>query len=213
MQDLFEFHIQKANVGVLNMLNVKYVIQQDEEGQSYAALNPEANGNAWFVQKLKEVQSADQEIMALDSLDVKNEAVINTDEFSSINRFNFQVDSTASVTLTDYKPNHLTYRSRNSRAGVAVFSEMYYANGWKAIVDGEVTPYYKVNYVLRAMNVPAGDHIIEFKFEPQVVSAGGKVTLASSLLLGVLIIGGIGYSIWMRRKEQEQVEKTKGPKE
>ncbi|MCK5443840.1 MAG: hypothetical protein KAJ23_18300, partial [Maribacter sp.] len=90
MEDLFYFHIAQGNIKVLNMLNVKYVIQQDEEGKSYPALNPEANGNAWFVNKLIEVQSADEEIIALKNLEVKNEAVVNSSLFTGINRFNFR---------------------------------------------------------------------------------------------------------------------------
>ncbi|MCW5516636.1 YfhO family protein [Muriicola sp. Z0-33] len=201
MQDLYDFHIQKGNIGVFNMMNIKYVIQQDEEGKSYAGINPDANGNAWFISKLKEVSSADEEIMSLDSLDLKNEAVINSTVFSNINRFNFQKDSISSVTLTAYKPNHLTYRTRNSYAGVAVFSEMYYPNGWNAYIDGKMTNHFKVNYALRAMRVPAGDHIVEFKFEPVLINTGSKITLGSSLLLGLIIFGGIGFSYWRRKSE------------
>jgi len=203
MQDLYDFHIQKGNIGVYNMLNIKYVIQQDEEGKSYAGLNPDANGNSWFIATLKEVQSANEEILALDSLDLKNEAVVNTAIFSSINRFNFQKDSIASVTLTDYNPNHLKYRTRNSYAGVAVFSEMYYPNGWNAYLDGKLTSHFKVNYALRAMRVPAGDHIVEFKFEPVLIKTGSKITLSTSLLLGLIVLGGMGFTYWNRRKEAE----------
>ncbi|MEX0288716.1 MAG: hypothetical protein AB3N14_06360 [Flavobacteriaceae bacterium] len=202
MEDLFYFHIGKGNIGVLNMLNVKYVIQQDEEGQSYAALNPEASGNGWFIKRLQEVKSADEEILALDSLDVDNEAVVNTEIFTNVNRFNFQKDSTSTVSLEEYKPNHLTYRTRNPYPGVAVFSEMYYPNGWNAYIDGKKRPHFKVNYVLRAMTVPAGDHTVEFKFEPELIANGSKITLGSSVFIGLLTIGGIGYAYWRRRKEK-----------
>ncbi len=203
LQDLFDFHIYKNNIRVLNMLNVKYVIQQDEEGRSYAALNPEANGNAWFIEKLVAVKNADEEIKALDNLNVKHEAVINTTKFSAINRFNFQKDSTTAILLTDYKPNHLTYKATNPNAGIAVFSEMYYPSGWNAYIDGEAKAHFKVNYALRAIKVPAGNHTIEFKFEPALVETGGKITLASSLLLALVILGGIGFSIWRSRKEEK----------
>jgi hypothetical protein len=202
MQDLFDFHIYKNNIDVLNMLNVKYVIQQDEEGGNYAALNPEANGNAWFIQNLISVKNADEELLALDSLDVKNEAVVNTGKVASVNRFNFQKDSTALIRLTNYEPNHLTYQSENTNEGVAVFSEMYYPNGWNAYIDGTITPHFKVNYVLRALKVPAGNHTIEFKFEPTLISTGSKITLASSILLGLLVMGGLGYSLWTRKKKK-----------
>ena len=203
MQELFDFHVYKNNIRVLSMLNVKYVIQQDEEGRRYPAVNPDANGNAWFIKKLIEVKNADEEIKALENLDVRNEAVVNTNSFPNLNLFSFQKDSTASISLVDYEPNHLTYKSSNSNAGVVVFSEMYYADGWNAYIDGELKPHFKVNYVLRALKVPAGDYTIEFKFEPKLIETGSKITLASSLLLGLVVLGGIVFSVWRTRKKQE----------
>ena len=204
LQDLFDFYIYKGKIEILNMLNVKYVIQQDEEGKNIPSLNPDANGNAWFVNKLIEVKSADAEIQALENLDVKKEAVVNTSRFTTINRFNFHTDSLAAVALTDYKPNHLTYRSTNPNAGILVFSEMYYENGWNAYIDGQPKDHFRVNYVLRALNVPGGDHTIEFKFEPQVIKKGSQITLASSIILGLIILGGIGYSV--RRSSKKDGE-------
>lgn len=201
IQDLFDFHIYRNNVRVLSMLNVKYIIQQDKDGKQYPALNPYANGNAWFVDRLLPVTNANAEIKALDSLDVKNEAVINTKNFPNINRFEFQKDSTASIVLTHYEPNHLIYKSSNPNPGVGVFSEMYYADGWDAYLDGVKKPYFEVNYVLRAMDIPSGNHTIEFKFEPKLVQTGSKITLASSIILILIIMGGIGYSIWKSRKD------------
>ncbi len=203
IQDLFDFHIYKNNTRVLNMLNVKYVIQQDAEGKSYAALNPDAAGNAWFVQKLVEVNSANAEIKALDNLEVKREAVVNTAEFPALKRFNYPVESTASINLTSYKPNHLTYRSGNPNKGIAVFSEMYYPHGWNAYIDGKAATYFKANYALRAMELPAGDHTVEFKFEPVLVAEGSKITLASSILFVLILAGGIGFSVIRARKEAQ----------
>ena len=205
IQDLFDFHIYKNNIRVLNMLNVKYVLQEDEEGKSYPAINPNANGNAWFVDKLLQVKNADEEIRALDSLDVKNNAVVNTTTFRSLKRFDFDKDSTASVVLTEYTPNHLKYQSKNSNEGIIVFSEMYYPNGWNAYVDGTLTSHFKVNYVLRALQVSEGEHTIEFKFEPKVVETGSRITLASSIVIGLLVLGVIGYSFWQSRKNEEEV--------
>ncbi|MBQ4915518.1 YfhO family protein [Maribacter sp. MMG018] len=200
MQDLFDFHVYKGNLSVFNMLNVKYVVQQDEQGNKFPIQNPNANGNAWFVKNLQQVGSADEEIMALDSIDTKVTAVVNTNKFS-INRFEYQVDSTASITLTDYKPNHLTYSSNNSNPGVAVFSEMYYAHGWNAYIDGTPTDHFKVDYVLRAMRVPEGKHTIEFKFEPKVVEQGSKISLASTILLALVLLGGVGFTFYRNKKE------------
>ena len=103
----------------------------------------------------------------------------------------------------DYEPNHLTYTSKNTNAGVAVFSEMYYANGWNAYIDGKLVEHFKVNYVLRALKVPEGNHSIEFKFEPKVVQLGSQITLASTIVLGLVLIGGIGFTFWKARKEDE----------
>lgn len=204
MQDLFDFYLYRGNFKVLNMLNVKYVIQQDEEGRRYAGLNPEANGNAWFVSKLQEVKTADDEIMALADLDMAQEAVVNTSAFKNINRFNFQTDSTTTIDLIDYEPNHLTYTSKNENAGVAVFSEMYYGNGWQAYVDGQPQDHFRVNHVLRALKLPEGVHTVEFKFEPEVVQTGSTISLLSSMALGIVLLGGIGISFWRSKREEKE---------
>jgi hypothetical protein len=203
MQDLFDFHIYRNNFRVLNMLNVKYIIQQDDEGKKFPMTNPEVNGNAWFIERLIEVQSADEEIKALDSLDVVNEAVVNTVDFTQIDEFNFPKDSLASITLKEYKPNHLTYSTSNDNNGLAVFSEMYYPGDWKAYIDGKPVDHFKVNYVLRAMNIPRGRHTVEFRFEPKVIDIGSKITLASSILIFILFIGGGLFSIYSLRKKKE----------
>lgn len=202
MQDLFDYHVYNGNLSIFNMLNVKYVVRQDEEGNSFPIENPNANGNAWFVKQLKRVGSADEEIRALDSLSTGNTAVVNSTVFKNIDRFDYQVDSTASILLVDYSPNHLTYESQNSNAGVAVFSEMYYANGWNAYIDGKLLDHFKVNYVLRALKIPEGDHMVEFKFEPKVVQLGSQISLASTMLLGLVLLGSIGFSFWKARKEE-----------
>ncbi len=203
LQDLFDFYIYKGKIEILNMLNVKYVIQQDEEGRSSPAMNPEANGNAWFINKLIEVKNANDEIKTLENLDVKNEAVVNTSRFNTIKRFNFHKDSLATVVLTDYEPNHLTYKASNPNPGVLVFSEMYYENGWNAYIDGQLKNHFRVNYVLRALNISAGDHTIEFKFEPEVIQNGSRITLASSIVLGLIVLVGIGFSFKRTPKKEE----------
>ena len=202
MQDLFDFHVYKGNLAVFNMLNVKYVVQQDNEGNPIPLENPNANGNAWFVQKLLEVDTANDEIMALDTLETATTAVVNSREFKNINRFDYQLDSTAVIALTDYAPNELRYVSKNPNAGVAVFSEMYYPQGWNAYIDDSPTPHFRVNYVLRALKIPAGDHTIVFKFEPTVVAQGSAIALGSSILLVLIILGGVGYTFMASRKEE-----------
>ncbi|WP_373516635.1 YfhO family protein [Pricia sp.] len=202
LEDLFSFHIYKGNMGVLNMLNVKYVVQQDEKGQPYPAVNPEANGNAWFVEKLIKVENADAEIQALDTLKTKIVAVATAEMPKEVSGSNFKVDSLSTILLTDYAPNHLTYNSKNEYNGVAVFSEMYYAQGWNAYIDGKPAAHFRVNYTLRALEIPAGQHTIEFKFEPQVIKTGSQIALASSIVFGLILLGGIGFTFYRSRKDE-----------
>ena len=201
IQQLFDYQIAKNNMEVLDMLNVKYIIQTDKEGKAFASQNPEINGNAWFVSSIKWADSADQEMKSLDSLDTKNVALVNRKEFGS--RFKsdpttFTKDSLATITLQKYKPNYLKYISDNTQNGLAVFSEMYYKDGWNAYIDGKPKDHFRADYVLRALEIPAGKHTIEFKFEPEVVKTGSTIALASSIGMLFLIAGGL---YWERRKQ------------
>lgn len=205
MQQLFDYQIAKNNIEILDMLNVKYVIQTDKEGKEIPTQNPMHNGNAWFINNVKWVSNADEEMKALDSLPTKNVAVINKKEFGSIlNKSVFLKDSLATITLQKYKSNDLKYSSNNSNDGLAIFSEMYYAEGWNAYIDGQKTPHLRADYVLRALPIPAGAHTIEFKFEPQVVKTGSTISLASSLGMVLFIVGGLYYErkkIWYAKKD------------
>jgi len=192
MQQLIDYQISKNNIEILNMLNVKYVIQKDKEGKEFPVSNPDVNGNAWFVSQIKLVNSADEEMKALDSVDSKNVAVVNSKDFD-IKNTAFAKDSTATITLENYKPNYLKYVSNNSNEGLAVFSEMYYGKGWNAYIDGKKSDHIRVDYVLRALHIPAGKHTVEFKFEPQVVKTGSTITLISSIGMLLLLVGGIYF--------------------
>jgi hypothetical protein len=202
MQQLFDYQIAKNNLEILNMLNVKYVIQTDKEGKEYPIINPDANGNAWFVNQVKWVKNTDEEMKALDKLNSKNVAVINEKEFSDIKNKSFAKDSLATITLDSYQPNDLKYTSNNSKEGLAVFSEMYYGKGWKALIDGKETSIMRADYALRAIVVPAGKHSIEFKFDPQVVKTGSMITLVSSIGMLFLLVGGIYFE---RKKKIENI--------
>ena len=180
-QELIEFHISKGNINVLNMLNTKYFISRDGKPQ----LNSSALGNAWFVNNINLVKNADDEIAALEDFDPINTAVIDT-RFSHyiIDSLN---NSSSIIKLDIYKPNYLKYSSESLNDGIAVFSEIYYKNGWNAYIDGVKTDYFRANYVLRALKIPSGKHNIEFKFEPSVYSTGENISLASSLILFILL--------------------------
>lgn len=204
MQQLFDYQIAKNNIEILNMLNVKYIIQTDSTGAAFPVQNPNANGNAWFVKELTVVNSADEEMKALDKLDSKNVAVF--DDFNNGGNISDvglkrKFDNRGTIQLDLYKPNYLKYSSDNSGNGLAVFSEIYYENGWNAYVDGKKTDHFPVDYVLRAMIVPAGKHTIEFKFEPKVIQTGSTITLISSLGMFLLLVGGIYFE--QRKKKRE----------
>jgi len=188
--ELYEFYISRNNMNVLNMFNTKYIIADGDKGDVFPYLNEDANGNAWFVKELKKVANANEEILAIDSLDTKIKAITTSEE---LNDKQFKVDSTASINLIENKPNYLKYQSNSTNDGFAVFSEMYYENGWKSSIDGIEAPHYRVDYVLRGMEIPTGEHIIEFKFEPQVIKTGSRIALTSSTLLLLLILGGLFY--------------------
>jgi len=180
-QELIENHIAKGNMAVLNMLNTKYFITPKGQAQQ----NPEAMGNAWFVNEINIVANADAEIITLDGFNPENTAIVDT-------RFNEQMivglDNTeASIVLTEYKPNYLKYNSTTTKEGIAIFSEIYYDKGWNAYVDGELKPHFRANYVLRGMKIPAGNHVVEFKFEPAVYHVSERIALASSVILLLLL--------------------------
>lgn len=196
MQELFDYQIANNNKRVLDMLNVKYIIQTNEKGEEVASMNPGVNGNTWFVKEIKTVSNSDSEMKALDKLDNKNAVVINEKEFGKIIKGKprtFNLDSTATIQLTNNKPNHLKYSSNNKNEGFAVFSEMYYKNGWNATIDGKESEIIRVDYALRGLNIPAGKHTVEFKFEPQVVKTGSTIALLSSIGMVLLLAGGVYF--------------------
>ena len=182
-QELIEFHISKGNMNVLNMLNTKYFISQDGRVQQ----NPSALGNAWFITNPLIVKNADEEIALLSDF-TPNETVIIDQRFVSfVEDSNYNVDG-SSIGLDIYKPNYLKYSSQTQFPALAVFSEIYYKDGWNVYIDGEKSEYFRANYVLRAMQVPAGNHTIEFKFEPKVYKIGEAISLASSVILILLLV-------------------------
>lgn len=193
MQQLFDYQIAKNNKEVLDMLNIKYIIQTDEKGEEFPTVNPDANGNAWFISEIKTVNSADEEMKALDKFDSKNVAIRckEKNEKSFEISLPFIKDSLATIRLDSYQPNHLKYTSNNSHNGFAVFSEVYYKDGWKATIDGKESLIYRVDYTLRGLQIPAGKHKIEFKFEPQVVKTGSTIALFSTIGMLLVIAGGV----------------------
>ncbi|MBS3737538.1 MAG: YfhO family protein [Psychroflexus sp.] len=190
IQDIFDFHIAKGNREVLNMFNVKYNIIENQ-GELIAQPNPDANGNAWFVDSLKVVKDDNAAILALNDIDTKTTAIIKQKFTSEIEQQQLQIESLATIELIDYKMNHLVYESQNQNKGFAVFSEMYYPKGWQAFIDGEPVNHIQVDYTLRGLSIPKGKHQIEFKFEPQVIKTGSRLSLAGHILFILVLAFGV----------------------
>lgn len=197
MQDLFDFYISQNNMDVLNMLNVKYFIIPTDDG-TQAQPNPEAFGNAWFAKDVKWAKDPDDEIISLAETNLTTTAVINEKYRGEVKQIT-ELDSTANIELTLHQPNELVYQFSSTTDQLVIFSENYYPHGWKSYVDGKETSHFQANYLLRAMMVPAGDHEITFKFEPEVIQKGSDIALMSSILLAILLLGGIFYTF--RKKD------------
>ena len=210
-QDLIDYHIQPemeaimtamrqpgvsdstlrlalAGQHVLNMLNTRYIIYNPE---SQPLKNRYAMGNAWFVAEVKSAKDADEEIQALGSLDPRRTAVVADAFKESLSGWQYTPDSSATIRQTSFAPNKLTYESQTASEQLAVFSEVYYPDGWKVFVDGQPATHLRADYILRAMRIPAGKHTIEFRFEPDAYTTGERWSLIASvvLLLGLLTAG------------------------
>lgn len=176
----------------INMLNTKYLILDP----SRAPLkNPYASGNSWFVKEIIWAEDANQEIQILSNYDLTVTAIIDKRFQDQFENTIYEVDSLANIQLQKYEPNHLTYKSSSQNSQLAVFSEIYYSKGWNAYIDGSKVEYARANYVLRVLEIPAGSHLIEFKFEPVSYFIGKKISFISSLLMLILLFTAIGFEI------------------
>jgi hypothetical protein len=176
----------RFNPAVLNMLNTKYLIQKSSDGKNTVAIpNPDALGNCWFVKGVKYVNGPAEEMTALDNFSPKDTAVADKSFTGAIGNFQ-PADSNARIRQTAFDNEAISYQSENSNPGLALFSEVFYKD-WNAYVDGKQVPVAKVNYVLRGINVPAGSHKIDFKFEPAVYRLSYRISLISMWLLMALL--------------------------
>ena len=177
----------------VNMLNTRYVIGaiNTEKGQQLTYVNnPFALGNAWFVENIKMVDNADEEILAVQEFNPKETAIVRKDEQPEMS-LNYKINSSDRISLTNYLPNELRYSYNISNSQFAVFSETFYDDGWKVYINGDESSFIKVNYILRGMELPKGSGEIVFKFNPTSYKVGETVSLASSILLVLLILGAI----------------------
>ncbi len=214
-QDLIDNQLSggKMNMQVLDMLNTKYILFNGQGGQPAVQQNREACGNAWFVHQVKLVDDANQEIVALNAENLgdtakvenpfraKETAIVQKKNWTG-NMNTFITDSASNIKLSKYGLNDLSFTSSNKNDGFAVFADVYYNLGWKAFIDGKEAPIVKTNYVLRGLVIPAGDHKIEFKFHPDIYFKWGSASLISSVLILLILLGGIGFGI------KEEMKKT-----
>ena len=183
----------------LNMLNTKYIILSPD---SQPAVNENAMGNAWFVETPVFVENADQEISGINKFNPSKEAIIDKRFRDEIKNSSYPVSESDTIALTSYKPNELIYNYSSAGERLVVFSDIYYPAGWKAYIDGAETNYFRADYVLRSMVVPEGKHEIKFVFDPASYSIGNKISLASSLLFILLLIGYAGVSLKGTKKPE-----------
>ncbi len=183
--------IDYKTFSVLNMLNAKYIVYGQDA--TSILLNPEPNGLAWFVKEILPVNSPNEELSKTSNIETKDVAVVDVNKFK-LKDSSFTLDSLATINLVDHKPNWLKYQSQSSQNSVIVFSEIYYPKGWHASIDGKEASILRADYVLRALEVSAGKHVIEFKFEPKPYLIGDKVTRASSWVMLLLLLGSLGWN-------------------
>lgn len=199
-QDLIDHQLLRGNPEVYDMLNTKYFIVADKEsGAPQAVLNEGANGAAWFVEDVVWASTPTEEMRALDGIDTRTEAVVES-------RYREMLEGVrlgdGSVELIKYKPNHLSYRCNSAEGGLCVFSEVFYDKGWKAYVDGWEAKYLRADYLLRAMVLPEGEHIVEWRYRAPKFDLVEGITLTFSLvILGGLVLYGVVEIIKCRRRK------------
>lgn len=188
------------------MLNTRYLIVPGDDGQPQAQRRTTAYGAAWFVDSLAGAASAQEEIDRLGEVDLRTTAVVNSAQADKLPQRPMSATNgdTARIDLVEYRPNYLRYEYSTPEEAVAVFSEIYYDKGWKAFIDGEETPYFRADYLLRAMQLPAGDHTVEWRFRaPGWTTVEGVTGVCSGIiLLGALAALGVwGYRRFERRRK------------
>ena len=202
-QDLIDEHISKMNWKVINMLNTKYIVSKGPDGQPYPYPNPDAMGNCWFVDSLLWVNNANDESDALRQLDlnkwaVSDSSLLNNKELTA-ESFSAPTDEDQ-IVLKSYQPNQLKYHSKTLGQRLAVLSEIYYPYGWKAWIDGQPTGIYRVNYMLRAVVIPEGEHQLILRFEPESIQKGNILSLCCLAVMIITLLSVAGWKLYSYRK-------------
>ncbi|ATL49013.1 hypothetical protein COR50_18580 [Chitinophaga caeni] len=205
-QDLIENQLSKNNIQAYNMLNTKYFIIPGQQGGLTYQRNPDALGNAWFVNGVEWADNANAEMQALTTFNPRDTVVIDKRFNTALQGYNFGKDSSSQIRLTKYGLNELQYQSNNSQPGFAVFSEIYYPAGWELYIDGKASEIVRVNYALRGAKIPTGKHDIVMKFEPKSYYVGNKLSKFSSIIILLGLLGGLIYEIFISKKKENGPE-------
>ena len=203
-QDLIDEHLSQYHRPVIDMLNTKYLIVPDpESGQTMVQQNPGAMGNAWFVGSLQVVDGARAESDALGTLDLTTTAVLDKEFAAFAKNPEPGIAPDAEIRLTAFTPKQLDYDYTTSTPGTVVFSEIYYPYGWKASIDGKPADHFRVNSLLRALNVPAGSHHITFLFDPDSVRRGDRIATVCVGVMYLLILSAVGWGLYREIKKRK----------
>ena len=206
-QDIIDFYLSRhINPGVLNMLNTRYVVMPGQGGQPMVQRNPDALGNAWFVDQFQLVEDANAEILALNELNPADTAVIDKRFAEMVQGKNLERDSNSVIVMEHqkpYNPDYVVYKSKSSKDQLAVFSEVYYAPDWRAYIDGKPADYFRANYILRAMVIPAGEHKIEFRNEAPLMHKLDKISVICSILFVLVVAGSL--VLYYRKPKKEAI--------
>jgi len=201
-QDVIDHYLSaKLNMPILNMLNTRYFIVPNETKQPVVQRNPDALGAAWFVGGFRMVNNPDEEIAAIGHFNPALELIVDKRFEKQISGKSFMKDTMSKISLVGYVPNHLVYKTHTNKQQLAVFSEIYYENGWQASIDGKEVPHFRANYILRAMVVPAGDHTIEFRFAPKSFARVEGLSMVALVGLILLIVVAFGYDFVKAKKK------------
>ena len=206
-QDLIDEHLSKYHMPVIDMLNTKYLIVPQDD-QAVVQRNPDAMGNAWFVGNLKVVDGARAEINALEQIDLSTTAVLDREFEAFASRPEPGIAPDAAVLMTAFTPKQIDYDYQTATPGTIVFSEIYYPYGWKASIDGTPVDHFRVNYLLRALNVPEGSHHITFIFDPDSVRKGDRIATVCVVLMYLLILAAAGWGIYRCFKNRKDAAAT-----
>ena len=201
-QDIIDIYLSKVNLDVVSMLNGKYIITADDEGKVTPMRNPGALGNAWYVPSLTIVDTPAEECKALGAVDLSTTIVVGADYRQYVEHFN-PAAKDSRIELTSYAPDVLTYRSQSSKDGTVVFSEIFYPYGWKAYIDDKPAEIFRANYLLRAMNIPAGQHEIRMEFRPDSVEMGDRLGSTCVKIMYAMILGLIAGTLVGRRRQRK----------